>query len=126
MPDPKAPVTLASFAHEIEASALVNELKANGIDARATGETIAGFRAEAPATVSIVVPMEQLDGAQRIMERLQEAPRDVDWSNVDVGNVNDDLVDTTPTNGYGRTFGRILLAAIALIFVYQLLLILSS
>lgn len=81
-----SPKVLASFAHELEAGVIVNELRSRGIRAQTSGETLAGFRAEVPGDVNVLVPEEQLELARRHLEELHSTTRsDVNWSLVDVG-----------------------------------------
>ena len=82
--DPNAPAKLATFTHELAAAALANELKRHGIDAKLRGENVAGFRAETPAEVEVVVPANQLEEAKAILAKT-EAAGEVDWSQVDTG-----------------------------------------
>ncbi|MEZ6137446.1 MAG: DUF2007 domain-containing protein [Pirellulaceae bacterium] len=83
MSDPRSPQIVASFAHEMPAGILANELQSHGIEARVVGATLAGLAAEAPAEVSVVVPAEQFAAAQVIVREFEGG--DVDWSQVDVG-----------------------------------------
>ena len=92
MTDSSSPVVLASFPHELEAAALVNELEKQGIRAQSCGEAVAGFRAETPALVSVLVTKGQLEFAKKIAEGFHHKV-DVDWSTVDVGDPTDDVVD---------------------------------
>ncbi len=63
------PKVLASCRNEFEAGVLVNLLAERGIRARATGEYTAGFRAEAPGDVHVLVRPEDLDQARAILDQ---------------------------------------------------------
>lgn len=81
--------TLAFFAGEIEATLIANELKNLGIPAEASGTLTAGFRAEAPGSVKVLVRDQDLDEAKRILEDYTKSRQDIDWDQVDVGEMDD-------------------------------------
>ena len=83
--DPKNPEMLTSVPSDIEAAAIVAALAAHGVQASTTGSYTAGFRAEAPGSVNVIVRREDLDRARRVLAELNEGRTDVDWSQVDVG-----------------------------------------
>ncbi len=66
---------------------LVAALKDHGVDARAVGALTAGFRAEAPGVIKVMVREADLDDATRVLETIcDEIDNDpIDWSQVDVG-----------------------------------------
>ena len=66
-PDPESPETLLSVANEIEAAAIVGYLEQCGIKAFAAGGYTAGFKAEAPGDVKILVRQADLDRARQAM-----------------------------------------------------------
>ena len=118
-----SPKVLASFAHEMEAGAVVNELISRGIHAQTSGEMVAGFRAEVPGDVKILVPEEQLERARIDLAQLQStALTDIDWSHVDVGEpMEDELVAPVERNqiliwgfvvGFGILVAGIIWAAV--------------
>lgn len=77
---------LTSVPHEMEAGLIVAALGQEGIRARASGILTAGFRAEAPGEVRILVLEDDLSRAQDVLESIREDDgRTVDWSEVDVG-----------------------------------------
>lgn len=78
-------VTLAFFAGEIEATLIANELKNLGIAAEASGLLTAGFRAEAPGSVKVLVHEKDLPEAKRIMDDYVASKQEIDWDRVDVG-----------------------------------------
>ena len=76
---------LETFNDEIQAALVVSALEAEGITARATGGFTAGFRAEAPGYVDVVVREADVDRARQILETIDLENETVDWSRVDVG-----------------------------------------
>lgn len=71
-PDPERPETLLSVANEIEATVIVDYLDQCGIRAFAAGGYTAGFRAEAPGDVKILVKQADLDRARRALAENQD------------------------------------------------------
>jgi hypothetical protein len=76
---------LDSAPTEMEAGVIVAALEQAGIPATMTGTHTAGFRAEAPGWVKILVAEEDLRRAQRVLREVALENMDVDWSQVDVG-----------------------------------------
>lgn len=91
--DPHAPQVLASLYAETEAAMIVAALADHGVEASTTGGITAGFRAEAPGRVDIIVRQEQLEKAQQAYAQIQadlsDSDSEVDWSKVDVGKPED-------------------------------------
>jgi len=83
--DPGDPKVLVRVKNERDAAMIIGALQDQGIRAEAVGAAIAGFRAEVPADVAIVVRAKQLADAQAALREIQGDPGDVDWSKVDVG-----------------------------------------
>ncbi len=83
--DPRDPEILKSVPGEAEAAAIVLALKDRGIDARTTGGFTAGFRAESPGLIQVIVHAADLDRARNALEEIEGGPSEVDWPNVDVG-----------------------------------------
>jgi hypothetical protein len=83
--DASNPAVLVRVATEVEAALIVAALAEQGIKAEAVGGAIAGFRAEAPADVAVVVQAGHLEEAQRALSEIREQLSDVDWGSVDVG-----------------------------------------
>lgn len=83
--DPHSPQRLTRVTTEAEAAAIVTALQAQGIRATATGGYTAGFRAEAPGYVTVLVRQQDLAAAQQVLAELRQHGGDVDWSQVDVG-----------------------------------------
>lgn len=88
MSDSDNPTTLVSVANDIEAAAIVAALEVEGIQAQSVGDFTAGFRAEAPGSVQIVVKQSEVTKAQQVLDNLPDEPP-IDWSNVDVGEPED-------------------------------------
>lgn len=80
--------TLTTVNDEMHASVIVTTLNDKGIKAKATGGFTAGFRAEAPGYVDVVVSEKDLTEAKRILESIDFENEAVDWSDVDVGNAD--------------------------------------
>ena len=83
--DPHNPEVLTCVPTDIEAATIVTALAARGIEASTTGGYTAGFRAEAPGGVSVIVRHEDLNHAKQVLAEFDEHQADVDWSQVDVG-----------------------------------------
>ena len=84
-------VKLVAFPTEVGAAAVVAALNDAGIKAVATGDITAGFRAEAPGDVQVMVAKRDLDEARRVLETVHKEMQDVDWSQVDVGEPEDQM-----------------------------------
>jgi len=78
-------VPLTSAPSEMEAGIILAALEDNGIKATMSGVYTAGFRAEAPGQVQILVSQQDLARAQQVLEAVDDEQQDVDWSQVDVG-----------------------------------------
>jgi len=83
--DATNPEVLVRVTTEVEAALIVAALAEQGIKADAVSGAIAGFRAEVPADVAVVVQAEHLEEAKRALGEIREQLSEVDWSNVDVG-----------------------------------------
>jgi hypothetical protein len=77
---------LTTVFGEYEATAIVSALEAEGVRAQTVGGFTAGFRAEAPGGVSVVVLENDLPRAKQILAGLREHGAGIDWSQVDVDN----------------------------------------
>ena len=77
MTDADSPVQLATVLNEMFAAPIIGALAAEGIEAHAVGGFTAGFLAEAPGSVQIMVKYSDLDSAQVVLERYN-AQQDVD------------------------------------------------
>jgi Putative prokaryotic signal transducing protein len=78
-------VLLESTPTEIKAGVIVAALEQGGIQATMTGTYTAGFRAEAPGWVKILVAEDDLLQARTILRDVVRENMDVDWSQIDVG-----------------------------------------
>lgn len=76
---------VATAANELEAGMIVAALERHGIRARASGVLTAGFRAEAPGRVRILVRESELERAEEVLDQVEGEGKQVDWSEVDVG-----------------------------------------
>jgi hypothetical protein len=81
--------TLTVVTTDFEASAIVSALEAEGIRARAVGGYTAGFRAETPGGVAVIVAEPDLDRANVVLKELREHGAGVDWDHVDVDRPED-------------------------------------
>lgn len=66
--DPNAAVILVTLNTEVEAQLLVGQLEAEDIEAQSSGALTAGFRAEAPGGVQVLVRQADLEKAQAVLE----------------------------------------------------------
>ena len=82
---PEHVVAVTSTPNEVDAGVIVAALEEAGIKSTMSGVYTAGFRAEAPGQVQILVAQEDLARAQEIIRLGEENKEDVDWSQVDVG-----------------------------------------
>jgi len=87
--DPNNPELLTSVVTDVEAVVIVGALAARGIQAHTTGGYTAGFRAEAPGYVQILVKNKDLDRARQAFAEIEQDQSDVDWSQEDVGQPDD-------------------------------------
>jgi hypothetical protein len=83
-------VTLGAFASEAEAMMIVAGLLDAGIEARVVGGPTAGFRAEAPGAARVLVRAADEPEARRVMETIRAEAAGIDWSQVDVGEPEDE------------------------------------
>ncbi|MGB0767724.1 MAG: putative signal transducing protein [Phycisphaeraceae bacterium] len=78
-------VTLAFFPSEVEATMIADELKREGIQAEPAGILTAGFRAEAPGRVKVLVHKSDLEKAKALLDDYVHSRDQIDWSKVDLG-----------------------------------------
>ncbi|MGH7201945.1 MAG: putative signal transducing protein [Planctomycetaceae bacterium] len=69
--DPDSLEVLASVPTEAEAAMIVAALDERGLRAQAVGGHTAGFRADAPGEVAVLVRRMDLDAAARILQELR-------------------------------------------------------
>lgn len=82
-------VTLAFFPSEIEATMIADELKRAGVQAEPAGLLTAGFRAEAPGKVKVLVHGRDLEQAKALLDEYIQSRENIDWSQVDLGEPED-------------------------------------
>jgi hypothetical protein len=87
--DPDSPKVLVSVRNEIEAVGIVTALAARGISASTTGGFTAGFRAEAPGYIQVIVKEADLDQARQALAEIRKEREEIDWSQIDVGEPDD-------------------------------------
>jgi hypothetical protein len=87
---PEPSEVLTSRPNEMEASIVAGALEAEGIRARLSGDYTAGLRVGVPGWVQVLVFDEDLDRAREILEQVQEENDHIDWSQVDVGEPEDE------------------------------------
>lgn len=75
-PDPKDPVALTTCTSEFEAETIVAALDERDIHAQAAGSLTAGFRAEAPGVVTVLVRREDLDRARETLAQIRQDASD--------------------------------------------------
>ena len=78
-------VTLAFFPTEVEATMIADELKRDGIQAEPAGILTAGFRAEAPGRVKVLVHEKDLEKAKELLDEYIHSRDQIDWDQVDIG-----------------------------------------
>ncbi|MCY2982307.1 MAG: hypothetical protein NTY15_01570 [Planctomycetota bacterium] len=83
--DPNNPTSLTRYCSEVEAAALLAALSESGIQGTTTGSFTTGFHAEAPGDITVVVRQCDLSRAQEVLAELENMKKDIDWSEVDVG-----------------------------------------
>ena len=88
MDDRDGLVTLVRTRDEMAASLFLGALKEAGVRAEMAGGFIAGFRAEAPGYVDVVVNEKDLAEAQKVL-RLFQDNEPIEWAKVDVGEPSD-------------------------------------
>lgn len=84
-------VLLTSVPTEMQASIITASLEEEGLHCAAVGGFTAGFVAEAPGWVKIMVAKRDLDLAKKILATVSHEGMDgeVDWSEVDFGEPED-------------------------------------
>ena len=78
-------VNLAFFPTEVEAKMIVDALNREGIQAQAAGILTAGFRAEAPGRVKVLVHKRDLAKGKALLDDYSKSREEIDWSQVDLG-----------------------------------------
>lgn len=78
-------VTLAFFPTEVEATMIADELRSEGIQSEPAGILTAGFRAEAPGRVKVLVHAKDFEKAKALLDEYTKSRDEIDWSKVDLG-----------------------------------------
>jgi len=81
---------LTSVRTEMEGGVIVAGLEERGIKTTMSGEFTTNFRAEAPGWVEILVAEDDLAAAQKALDEIREENAHIDWSQVDVGEPEDE------------------------------------
>jgi hypothetical protein len=87
---PEHTAVLTSTPTESEAAIVIAALEENGIRASSSGEYTSGLRAGAWNWVQILVAEDDLPKAQEILAEVQRENDHIDWSQVDVGQPEDE------------------------------------
>jgi hypothetical protein len=81
---------LTSVRTEMEGGVIIGGLEERGIKATMSGVYTTNFRAEAPGWVAILVAEHDLERAKEALQEIQDENAHIDWSQVDVGEPEDD------------------------------------
>jgi hypothetical protein len=87
--DPRNPEVLVSVANDIEAATIVAALAEHDIEATTAGGYTSGFQTAAPGEVQVLVSQTDFDRAEIALARIRQEQREIDWSNIDVGQPED-------------------------------------
>ena len=105
-------VRLTSVRTELEAGVVVGALEARGIQATMSGVYTANFRTEAPGWVEVLVGEDDLGEAQAVLAEVGDEREEVDWSQVDVGQPEEN--EGSQRYAWFPVFRRVCLALVAL------------
>ncbi len=78
-------IVLAVVPTELEAELILEALEERSIRAEAAGQLTAGYKAEAPGGVRILVRREDAARGLQAMQVFQTERSHLDWSQVDIG-----------------------------------------
>lgn len=81
--DPASPVILTAVSSEFEAEVIANSLREVGIQAVTTGGFTTGIRAETSTDVAVLVPLQQMEDAQRLLAGTTSSVSSVAISSLD-------------------------------------------
>ena len=73
----------------MEAAPILAALEEQGIRAIQVGDATAGFRAEAPGYIQVLVAEEDASRARDVLEHVRRELSDIDWSQIEVGEPED-------------------------------------
>jgi hypothetical protein len=85
--DPQSPEALLRAPNEIEAAAIVSALAEQGVEAFAVGAYTLGFVKfdSGINSVDVMVRHADIELAKQGLAKIKESQREIDWSQVDVG-----------------------------------------
>lgn len=97
-------VVAATYTDEWHASLARETLLAEGIPCVIAGGFTGNFRAEAPGRVKLMVRAIDLERAEEALKRRREEAMTIDWSQVDVGDLqgDEDVAEEEPGSPDGR------------------------
>ena len=84
-PESDGTAVLVEVATEWEANLIADTLRDHGVDAEAAGALTAGFRAEVPGLVRVIVKESDLARAREVLAGMRDEVADIDWDNIDIG-----------------------------------------
>jgi hypothetical protein len=87
---PEHIVVVATAENELEAGVMVAALEEAGIKSTMSGAATADFRVGVPGDVQILVAQEDEARAREVIRLGEENKEEVDWSQVDVGEPEDE------------------------------------
>ena len=122
MSDSHKTVKLTETLTAGDAILICDALAQHGVRAVYNGDMVAGFRAEAPGMVRVLVRADELDLAKRLLAEDGIENASVDWSQVDVGDAEErgdefDTLEATPFSWMRSTAVVLVLGLLALLFV---------
>lgn len=81
-------ITIAEVESDVEANAIAAELAEAGFDARVVAGSSGGFLTEGSG-VLVLVPADQAAEAKKLADEILEEARNIDWDEIDVGEMED-------------------------------------
>ena len=78
-------VRLLKVDDQFKATMILGALQSAGIEARLEGDHVADLRLQIPATRQILVYESDFEVAKSILDEFRESMKNVDWSQIDVG-----------------------------------------
>ena len=83
-------VIVTQVDNELEAAMLIDALKEESIKAASAGGITAGFRAEAPGGVNILVHQKDIETARVVIENFNNEHFNIDWDSQEIGDELDE------------------------------------
>lgn len=111
---PNQPMTLVSVPNEFEAAMIVSALASHEIDASTSGSFTAGFRAEAPGDVEVLVRHRDLQRAQTVLDEIQSQPPRAESAH----SVSQAVAPAVPIQPW-HLIGLLALLAAAVLYLWQ-------